>query len=1409
LFPVIAFSLNWQVSTIDSLNDVGAYSSIACDTLGRPHISYTDLTTGRLKYAYYNGSSWTTSVIGTTGALGYYTSLDLDSFDKPHISHYNPTYGRLLYTKEGTSTIVDFPNVGKFSSLKLDINGYPNISYYDEKNKALKYAFWTGIQWASQTVDYCPNKDRGRFSSLFLIENELPCISYYDATDGDLRFAFWNITTWGSRTIDTIGDVGQYSSLIGKDGTLYIAYYDATNKDLKYAKNSSGTWTLQTIDSLGDVGKYCSIGITGSNTVYISYYDETNGNLKVAWGSDTFQNEAIDTDGDVGMYTAITTHGNIVYISYYDVTNGDLKYATIGTETIPNTPTNLTASPISSSTINLSWSDNSINENWFIIERGLNVNTFSIIGTTTLATYTDTGLSSNTTYYYRVCAYNSYGTSGYSNIASATTFSLPPIAPGNLVATSTGSLTIILSWTDNSTDELWFVIERGQTITTFSIIGTTILATYTDTGLFPNTTYYYRVYAFNLTGGSSSYSNIASATTFDIPPSPPSGLIASTISSSEIKLQWSDNSNNEDGFLIERKKSPGTFTIIALLGSNTTLYNDTGLLPNTTYYYRVASYNIFGTSSYSNIASATTGYSLLYISPQGITIGSGSTKTVSVIIDNVLNMVGASIYLSFSPNILEVSTITQGSFPPSGDVLKASFDNASGTIIYSVILMAGSSTGSGTLVNIEFRGKSNGTSGIIFETSTNPGIEKTNLIDNDGANIPFNYLNGFASSTTMGSLTGKVVSSICSTTFMEFSGINVKILPLATTTTNGSSSFFFTNVPTGTWTLWADTYGAGSISTLIYIGTDTDIGTLSLIAGDADDSGQVNLSDFYIFRSQYGLSGVGLEGDFDHNATVNITDFYILRQNFGKTRGLSIAGLNDNVFLSILSPKSIKNKEEFEVFLNIANVSSLIGGDFYLSYNPEILEAKRIEKGQFLNNAPVLQEKIENGTISYSIGLLQGDVSGTGTIARIIFKARAFGESMIEFKDKTCLMDFSGKYIPYSKEGRVINVEESSSFVKIEPEDSKIFIDGTKTIGIYIEAYDLFGANIEVLYQPDKLSILNIEKGNFPDVFLFSTNTGKINLVGARLGTCSNGLVLLANITFMGIQEGTASLLFSLVDLRDKNNKKIQAQIFPGTITIKKYLTADLNKDDIINFNDLMLIVTNWKGNKPEYDIGPADGIPPNLIPKPDGIIDFEDLMVFCIMWKWYNVRAQSKEDRAQNAIVWIEKENNEFLIKYSGFSNIIGGNITLSFEGGLSISSDLPIFLPSEEGGGINLSFASLPLLPPSGIIAKINAKSIRLEDVEIRDSENKRVDIQIKATNFSNAFCYPNPSKTGWVRFENLPANTYIRIYNIAGELIFEKENFDINPTWDVKNIASGVYIYLLNNGGDKKIGKIGVIR
>lgn len=205
------------------------------------------------------------------------------------------------------------------------------------------------------------------------------------------------------------------------------------------------------------------------------------------------------------------------------------------------------------------------------------------------------------------------------NVLAALNVNLALNMPTGLSGSSVSTSGIDLSWTDNSTGETGFKVDRKTGASgTYSQVATVGAGTvtYSDTGLSEGKTYYYRVSAYNAEGDSPD-SNEASAVTML---GAPSGLIASAVSYTQINLSWTDNSGAESEFIISRAGvSGGPYTEIATVSANSTSYSDTGLTFGTTYYYRVQAVNDETASVYSNEASATA----LIIAPLGGDGGGG------------------------------------------------------------------------------------------------------------------------------------------------------------------------------------------------------------------------------------------------------------------------------------------------------------------------------------------------------------------------------------------------------------------------------------------------------------------------------------------------------------------------------------------------------------------------------------------------------------------------------------------------------------------------------------------------------------------------------------------------------------------------------------------------------------------
>jgi len=330
-----------HLEAVDSVGNVGEFSSIALDAAGRAQVAYYASSGRDLAHAAQQvNDTWVLRRPDSGDNVGEHASIAVDPNGLVHVAYYSASKTNLMLATNWAGviwtvqTVDDSDEVGEYASLAFDSDGDPHIGYYDRNNKDLMYATREGVgPWVIETVD--SKDDVGEYTSLALGPSGGVHISYYDADGKNLKHASQDLDgSWRTQTVDSDGDVGRFTSLaFDPTGVPHISYYAVTGRDLRLASaDDEGAWTLQTVESIGDVGKYSSLAFDENGGIHISYFHEGFRNLKYAFG---FSGEpsvlrTIDSAGDVGRYTSIAVDAlGQAHISYHDATNADLKYAIV------------------------------------------------------------------------------------------------------------------------------------------------------------------------------------------------------------------------------------------------------------------------------------------------------------------------------------------------------------------------------------------------------------------------------------------------------------------------------------------------------------------------------------------------------------------------------------------------------------------------------------------------------------------------------------------------------------------------------------------------------------------------------------------------------------------------------------------------------------------------------------------------------------------------------------------------------------------------------------------------------------------------------------------------------------------------------------------------------------------------
>ncbi len=297
------------------------------------------------------------------------------------------------------------------------------------------------------------------------------------------------------------------------------------------------------------------------------------------------------SNGDTLLYQIVACNetGNSVPSSYATITLGYFNP--------PSVPQSVKASIASETSCQIKWNSVKGATQYHVYRTTDALAEPTLIAVEPDTVYMDKTITFGNSYFYTVTAENDAGESGKSILISALSSPLPE-SPQNVVATPQTEKSISVTWSESPNATKYQVFTSLSKEGMYTCIDTVEGLSFVHTNLSEGTAYYYKIAAVNFSGVSA-LSLMATATTGMRPlPSTPTNVIATTLSASSVKLTWSGVSVADEYIVIQNNVPIDT--------TSDTVYINTGLVPSTTYGYKVISKNTTGISTASVEVSATT-----------------------------------------------------------------------------------------------------------------------------------------------------------------------------------------------------------------------------------------------------------------------------------------------------------------------------------------------------------------------------------------------------------------------------------------------------------------------------------------------------------------------------------------------------------------------------------------------------------------------------------------------------------------------------------------------------------------------------------------------------------------------------------------------------------------------------------
>jgi len=337
---------SWQIEVVEKVSEgAAAFTSLVVDRVGTLHLTYATRNGSDLRYAFRpkHAKRWDTVTVDKNG--GAFNSLAIDAHGWPHVVYNSASVVGLHYAtwdgKQWQKFVIDPVKTGHQTSMCLDSQGHPRVSYYREEysNKRiarnLEYAYFDGTNWYIQTVDY--RSGSGRWNAIALDRGEHPYISYSIGTVGYLGLANQGNSGWEHTLAalqESTGKADSYgasSLVLDTHDEPHLAYIDMSARTVNYSWREATGWKTEAVDYLSSTGsdrERINLQMDTNGRPHVVYFDPGLAILKYASRSDKgWSMETVDSD-DAGEFASLRLdENNQPYISYTALAGNQLRIA--------------------------------------------------------------------------------------------------------------------------------------------------------------------------------------------------------------------------------------------------------------------------------------------------------------------------------------------------------------------------------------------------------------------------------------------------------------------------------------------------------------------------------------------------------------------------------------------------------------------------------------------------------------------------------------------------------------------------------------------------------------------------------------------------------------------------------------------------------------------------------------------------------------------------------------------------------------------------------------------------------------------------------------------------------------------------------------------------------------------------